>query len=413
MREAFLFKRSTITLFILGFLLLAILLTLKLVEQRQEVRRRAEAATTLSFTPAQTAVDVGDEIVLTVEIDTGTNQVTAADLTVLYDTAYLEGLDIKKDNYLPVVLTAGTIGGGQAHIVVGATPSQPQMGQGTLATLKFRALVPVTETQVVFDTTTQVAAIGEIGNVLTSSSPARIRIGQILPSPTPTLTPTPTPGASPTNASPTPSPLSDPCLNQQPAIPTGLTAATLSTSQIHLSWTSVQNITHYGIVYGTASNKYSYGAANVGNVNGFTVGSLASGTRYYFAVFSVNDCGTRGYSTEVSQATQSSGVGGTSIASPKPSPTSTTTTTKPKTSPSPSPQFVPLDPNASEKEQIPFLAQKGNISPKNLPVVPKVSIPPKSEPKNAGLSALLTPLGGILLIMAAIFATFFFFKMRS
>lgn len=426
-RETFLFKRSNITLFLLGFMLLAILFSLKLVSQRQEVRRRAEAATILSFNPSQATVSAGEEITLTVDINTGNNQVTAADVTINYDPAYLEGVSFTPGTYLPVVLSPATLGGGQAQVVLGSTPAEPMTGQGTLATLKFKALAPVTQTDITYAGSTEVAAIGETGNVLTASTPAQIQVVQTISSPVPTptptpisspaVTPTPNPTPSPgTAASPTPVSVLNPCNNLQPSIPSGVTASALSSSSIHISWQLVANTTHYGLVYGNVSKSYIYGAANVGNVNGFTVNGLAANKYYYFAVFSVNDCGTRGYSAEASGKTPAV-TGGAPVTYVTPSPTPQVKQRSPspaaKTSPSPNKGFVLIDPNASEEGVLTQLTQPSTPSPKSLPAVPKVSVPPRAESTAGGAGALLTPLGGILLIMAAILATFFFFKMRG
>lgn len=69
--------------------------------------------------------------------------------------------------------------------------------------------------------------------------------------------------------------------------------------QIALTWSTVPNIDHYTLVYGTESNKYLYGATNIGNqnVNSFTVNALRAGTRYFFRVGSAQNCSS--FSQEV------------------------------------------------------------------------------------------------------------------
>jgi hypothetical protein len=57
-----------------------------------------------------------------------------------------------------------------------------------------------------------------------------------------------------------------------------------------LTWTASTPVTHYSISYGIKQGEYIYGAANVGNVNSYTVGSLTPGVQYYFSINAVNDC---------------------------------------------------------------------------------------------------------------------------
>ncbi len=79
--------------------------------------------------------------------------------------------------------------------------------------------------------------------------------------------------------------------------------------QITLAWGVIPNIDHYTLVYGRESNKYQYGATDIGkqNVNFFTVNALNAGTKYFFRVGSTQNCSS--FSQEVSAIAKS----GTSI----------------------------------------------------------------------------------------------------
>jgi len=75
--------------------------------------------------------------------------------------------------------------------------------------------------------------------------------------------------------------------------------------QITLTWRTVPNIDHYTLVYGTESNKYQYGATNIGrqSASAFTVNALA-GKRYFLKVGSVQNCTS--FSQEASATAKSS-----------------------------------------------------------------------------------------------------------
>jgi hypothetical protein len=79
-----------------------------------------------------------------------------------------------------------------------------------------------------------------------------------------------------------------------PAAPTGLTAQTGSTGQVIINWIGVDNANYYTITYGLVSHGYIYGAPNIGKTTTFTVSQLAAGRTYYFALTSVNSCGSSG-----------------------------------------------------------------------------------------------------------------------
>jgi len=71
--------------------------------------------------------------------------------------------------------------------------------------------------------------------------------------------------------------------------------------QVTLRWNTVPNIVRYTLVYGKESNKYIYGAVNIGNqnVSSYTVNSLNPGTKYFFKIGAVKECTS--LSSEVSE----------------------------------------------------------------------------------------------------------------
>lgn len=169
------------SLLFLFFLLFALFLTSSQVQktaQRQELRARAAPATTLSFSPASLIVAPNQTFTLNILINTDTNQVTATEVRVAFDNTKLQAQSLTAGTFLPVVLLPGSIDQtqGKASITLGSGTS-PKQGSGILATMVFRATTPTgaSPTNIVL-TGSQVAAIGEPGNVITQLSPAYITI---------------------------------------------------------------------------------------------------------------------------------------------------------------------------------------------------------------------------------------------
>ncbi len=198
-----------VTLLIVGLLLLgAIPATVFLVGQRQELRKKAAPATTLSLTPATITKQVGDTFTVEVAIDTAENQVVAAELHIVFDPAILEATTIANGPLFPNVLASGVVERGTATITVGAVnAAQPVKGAGTAATIRFKALAATTApVSVRFASNTFVGSLGEGAvNVLVGSTPASVTItgdGTIADGATPTATPsaTLTPTLTPTLA---------------------------------------------------------------------------------------------------------------------------------------------------------------------------------------------------------------------
>ena len=215
--------------FLIGVLVLflvAIPATVFLVAQRQELRKKAAPATTLSLVPATTARKVGDEFTLDVAIDTAENQVVAVEIHLTYDPSVLEAQTITNGQLFPNVLASGVIESGSASITVGAqSATVPVSGAGTAASVRLKALkATTTPASVRFDATTFAGALGEgATNVLVGTTPATVTIqgsGGTTGASTglPTPNPTPTTGTIaqiPVTPSPTPVKLASP--SAQPA----------------------------------------------------------------------------------------------------------------------------------------------------------------------------------------------------
>ncbi len=164
-----------------GLVLLAIPATVLLVNQRQELRKRAAPATKLSFSPSKVTKAVGDTFSLDVLIDTADNQVAAAELNIAYDFAKLEALTITNGPFAPAIVSSGKIDNavGTATITVGANnATQPIKGTGTIASIQFKALQGTDPSvSIRFASTTYVGALGEGSkNVLIGTEQATVTI---------------------------------------------------------------------------------------------------------------------------------------------------------------------------------------------------------------------------------------------
>jgi len=237
--------------------LIAIPATVFLSMRSQELRKRAAPATNIALSPASVTKAPNEEFTLEARLDTGDNQVVAAQINIVYDPTKLEALTINNGTLFPNIISSGVIGNGTASIAVGAAnTTTPIHGTGTAAVIKFKALSSTTSpVSIRFANDTYVGALGEGSvNVLIGSSPTTVIITggsniaatpTATPSatinPTTTLTPTltPTQGAS-DSASASAVTIKTPTVNQsvttdQPTITGKAPAGSVVTIVIHSS----------------------------------------------------------------------------------------------------------------------------------------------------------------------------------
>ena len=419
--EPFAFKRSTYALIAAILVLFGVFFTLKAVRERQEPRKRAAAEVTMWLEPAAPQVNVDDEVTFNVMVDTtSTYNLIQADIHLTFDPAYFSPVSISNGSFLPNILDAGGVTSGTAYISLGSSLTQPAQGQGVLTVLTLKAIAPVGATNVVVADTTYLTSLqlGSGTNILSSRLPAVVTISTVnptpTPSPSPTATPDPTPSASPDptptpEASPsdqpaaTPTPTATPlaCSATTPSAPAGLAATATSTSTVNLTWGAVSPVTRYGVVYGLVPGQYLYGADDIGNTTAFTVSALSANTTYYFAVYGVNDCARSSYSNEALART-TSGVGGGTLPSPHVSPSSYTYA-------QPSPTFYPLaQASPGDLADNPFLDESQPAASE----LPPVSVPPDFGKTKITVNPLLTPIGGVLIIIVTLFVGILFFRLR-
>ena len=232
-------RKSLLLLGILTVLVIAIPLTVFLVQQQQEVRSRAEIATVLSLTPSSADKKVGDPVSFDIMVNPGVNQVNFINLVITYDSTKLEAdkdnpnlFEINPTSHL-TVLSGPNVDSNTISITLSEEdPTQPITQITKAGTINLVASAPTeaTGTRLSFDETqTIVRSLGGTDpsnvSVLSSSQGATVQIsGEVSPTPTPTTTPTatatpttiPTTSPSPTN-SPSASPSTSPTAGASPA----------------------------------------------------------------------------------------------------------------------------------------------------------------------------------------------------
>ncbi len=185
----------------IGIALLAVPITVYVVGQNSDLRKKAAPASTLAFSPSASSVKVGETFSLAVKLDTADNQVGLVQLRIVYDPAYLVAEDITNDLFAPSIRVSKKIDAtGKASITVGAKDStHPINGSGTIAIVTMKAIkASATPILVKFTPSPDTVANAlneESEDVLIGRSPASITIknadGSIATTTT-SITPTPT-----------------------------------------------------------------------------------------------------------------------------------------------------------------------------------------------------------------------------
>ncbi len=185
-------------------LLLAIPLTVFILQQQTQTKQHAAPSTTLGFSTTQQQVTVGQSFNVDVSITPGSNQVSFVKLSIQYDQTKIAtaGAGITPNPSLNLVTldgpTYGQCSGNNCFITVtysiGADPTKAITSQTVLASINFNAIATTdnTSTQLAFSNGTQVLSLATNDqpseNVLSTANSMQLTIGG--PSGTPTVTPT-------------------------------------------------------------------------------------------------------------------------------------------------------------------------------------------------------------------------------
>lgn len=181
---------------VVALTLLAIPATVFLVGQNQEIRKRAAPATTIQLNPKTVSVKPKKTFKLEARIDTGDNQIVAAELHFVFDPQKVKADKPVKGSFAPSILVEGAVdnAAGTATITVGGSTTAPIKGKGTIATISFTALEATGDSPISIRLApnTFLAAVSDPNtNVLIGSSPASVTIKGDAPDTTGTPTPTP------------------------------------------------------------------------------------------------------------------------------------------------------------------------------------------------------------------------------
>lgn len=129
------------------------------------------------------SVTVNQAFGLNLDLDTSTDQVSAAELHLTFDPTKLKVESFTASDTL-VVLSEGEFDNdlGLAAITVGAQPNSPLTGKSTLAVLNFTPLVEG-DTTVSYDAATQTASVGKTGNSLLDASGCEVTVTPLVITP--------------------------------------------------------------------------------------------------------------------------------------------------------------------------------------------------------------------------------------
>lgn len=201
-------KKSKVVLIVLGVLVLTggLVAGILLVQQNENIARRAAPATTMYINPSTQSKTPGSTFTYSVKIDTGPNAVTGVDIRMDFDPDALQ-------------ITSLSLGGGAANLsqtiantydnntgkiqfaVFTLNSSQALTGTG-VEVLKVNGLVkqtaPAGSYQISFDPATAASASQEGQNVITGKTNATLTVASGTAGPTATATAAPTGNATPT-----------------------------------------------------------------------------------------------------------------------------------------------------------------------------------------------------------------------
>lgn len=197
--------------------IIAIPITIFLVQQQLQTRTQATPNTTLSFTPGTQSAEVGEDVTFGILMSPGNNQVNYVKLVIKYDstklTANESSFTVNEASGLSIlqgpVMGADTI---SVALSVGSDPTKVIQTDTNIGSVTFNVTGgSALPTDVTFDSTTEIRSINGANddayneNVFLSGAPASVTIlgGEEI-SPTPTievLSPTPVATVS---VSPTP-----------------------------------------------------------------------------------------------------------------------------------------------------------------------------------------------------------------
>ena len=205
-----------------------------LVQKSTEYREKAAPATTMALTTTTPNPQVGQNVLVNIDINTGVNQIGGVEMNINFDTNILEVQEVSIGDFFT---NPGRVGPrfdnslGTIYLVLYVPPNSIlAQGQGTLASINFKTKDVGSATISIAPNTT--VSAGESNEPYTpTQGPQNVLIGttpltlNVLAAESPTNTPSPT--ANPTQAAASPSPTNGiGGLNDPTATPTRTPTAT-------------------------------------------------------------------------------------------------------------------------------------------------------------------------------------------
>jgi|GEM_PF-1023021 len=216
--------RQKITIGVIALLLVGFPLALTLSQQRQEVRQRASASTSIYLTPNSSPStplikNVGETVSYDIMLNPGANLASLVKLEILYDPTKMKptttnAIVVNSDAF-PKVLEGPLINNGSIllSLSIGSDATKAIQTTTKVGTVSFTTLAPTSATATVsFSNRSQVLSVASTDqsteNVLSTTNPAYLTI---VTQPSPTEIPSATATSVPTTQpSATPSPTANP-----------------------------------------------------------------------------------------------------------------------------------------------------------------------------------------------------------
>jgi hypothetical protein len=279
-------KKPKVILVIIGILVLAggLVAGLLLVQQNENIARRAAPATVMYVTPASQSKAPGSTFTYSVKIDTGANAVTGVDVRMNFNPAAIQITSLQlgsgagslnqtiantydnatgKISFAVFTLnSSNSLTGSSIEVlkVNGTVKANAPAGSQTLSFDPATAASATQEGQNVLITKTQgtITVTGAVTGGTPTATPTPTATGAKTPTPTPTRTPTLPPGATPTRtptATPTRTPTATPTATatsngQATATPTVTATPTPAQTSMPIPESGSGWATYLGVAFG-------------------------------------------------------------------------------------------------------------------------------------------------------------------
>jgi len=142
-KEPFFNKSSLNKFFVVGIALVALsgvgYTTVQLRTTQNVVSQASTQPAQLIVSASKSTVLVGEELTVSILINTNDRPITGAQLYFSYPDEYFEAVEVTNGSFLPDVLAPGTAAAGTGFITIGVAESLAPTGSGVLATIRLKA----------------------------------------------------------------------------------------------------------------------------------------------------------------------------------------------------------------------------------------------------------------------------------